>query len=229
MIENPTKKIRLPKIPKSLPKHLTRDEALELLDWTRNFPYRYKFEKTRAVAIISTFMFAGLRVGELISLRNEHVRFEDRTIFVKSGKGNKDRLIPMSSDLFLALNDYRKDRKRLDRCNPHFFVRVNRDQSIGPKAVQSLVERLRSKSGIFFFPHMLRHTFATLMLEGGADIYAISKMMGHADIKTTTIYLAATTAHLKSEIEKHALSFNSKVLRQDSYLDHASFRPLVAD
>ena len=76
----------------------------------------------------------------------------------------------------------------------------------GEKAIPRLVDKLRRASGIYFTPHMLRHTFATLMLEGGADIYAISKMMGHSDIKTTTIYLSASTEHLKGEINKHALN-----------------------
>lgn len=74
---------------------------------------------------------------------------------------------------------------------------------MGPQAVPRLVKKLRDASGIYFYPHMLRHSFATLMLEGGADIFAISKMMGHSDIKTTTIYLSATTAHLQAEIGKH--------------------------
>jgi len=80
------------------------------------------------------------------------------------------------------------------------------DKPMKYESVKRLVERLRTKSKIHFTPHMLRHTFATLMLEGGADIFAISKMLGHSDIKTTTIYLSATTAHLKSEVEKHPLS-----------------------
>ena len=71
--------------------------------------------------------------------------------------------------------------------------------------IKRLVEKLREKSGIYFYPHMLRHTFATLMLEGGCDLFALSKMMGHSDIKTTTIYLSATTAHLQEQIKKHPL------------------------
>ncbi len=69
----------------------------------------------------------------------------------------------------------------------------------------TVVKKIRQKSGIHFYPHLLRHTFATLMLEGGCNIYALSKMLGHSDIKTTTIYLAATTAHLQEQIRKHPL------------------------
>ncbi|PIR01190.1 MAG: hypothetical protein COV66_01890 [Nitrospinae bacterium CG11_big_fil_rev_8_21_14_0_20_45_15] len=61
-------------------------------------------------------------------------------------------------------------------------------------------------SGIYFYTHQLRHTFATLMLEGGCDIFSLSKMMGHSDIKTTTIYLAASAKHLQEQMEKHPLN-----------------------
>jgi site-specific recombinase XerD len=76
---------------------------------------------------------------------------------------------------------------------------------MGECVIPRLVRKLRVASGVHFSPHMLRHTFATLMLEGGADIFAISKMMGHSDIKTTTIYLSATTQHLQAEVDKHPL------------------------
>ena len=65
---------------------------------------------------------------------------------------------------------------------------------------------MRKSSGIIFSVHKLRHTFATLMLEGGCDIYSLSKMMGHSDIKTTTIYLAASAEHLRSQMTKHPLN-----------------------
>jgi len=77
---------------------------------------------------------------------------------------------------------------------------------MGKSVIGRLVQRLREKSGIYFFPHMLRHTFAVLMLEGGCNLYALSKMMGHTDIKTTTIYLSATTAYLQEQINMHSLS-----------------------
>ena len=85
-------------------------------------------------------------------------------------------------------------------------IHLKKDRRIGVKAIPRLVKKLRDASGVYFSPHMLRHTFATLMLEGGADIFAISKMMGHSDIKTTTIYLSATTAHLQAEVDKHPLA-----------------------
>ena len=203
---NPVAEIDLPKLPKKIPRHLTLEQSEHLLDWTRNFRYSYKFERLRAIAIISLFIYSGIRLQELLNLRTEDLRFDDRSVFIKSGKGDKDRLIPMGFDLYRALQAYLKDRDRLKRQNPHFFLSLSADQPMQYQSVKRLVEKLRKKSGIYFTPHMLRHTFATLMLEGGADIFAISKMMGHSDIKTTTIYLSATTGHLQTEMHKHPLS-----------------------
>ncbi len=72
--------------------------------------------------------------------------------------------------------------------------------------LKRLVGQLKKASGLSFTIHKLRHTFATLMLEGGCDIFSLSKMMGHSDIKTTTIYLSATAEHLRSQITKHPLN-----------------------
>ncbi len=90
---------------------------------------------------------------------------------------------------------------------PYFFTAMREDKKMGDKVIPRLVIKLREKSKIYFYPHMLRHTFAVLMLEGGCDLFSLSKMMGHSDIKTTTIYLSTTTAHLQEQIKKHPLDF----------------------
>jgi len=204
--ENPASDIDLPKLDQRLPEHLTKDEAFKLLEWTRNYRFATKFERVRAVVIISLMMFTGVRAQELLDLNLEDIRLDDRSVWVRSGKGKKGRLIPMSLDLACALKNYLKERDRLRRQHPRLLVAIGRDQPLRYKGLQRLVKKLRESSGIYFYCHMLRHTFATLMLEGGADIFAISKMLGHSDIKTTTIYLSATTGHLQAEIAKHPLA-----------------------
>lgn len=205
--ENPCSRIPKPKLPKSLPKHLTEDQVGKLLAWTKNFPYYCDYERTRATAIISTFIYTGIRKAELLDLKFNDVDLENKTLFVRLGKCGKDRLIPLHPSLIEILSDYLKDRKRLKKCCPHFFTSLTRDAGLGETALKRLVLKLRTKSGIHFYPHLLRHTFATLMLEGGCNLYALSKMMGHSDIKTTTIYLGASKAHLQEQIVMHPIHF----------------------
>lgn len=203
---NFVKGMRRPKLPKSIPKFLSKEEAIKLLDWAEHFPYGYKFERCRATAIIATFIFTGIRLAELHNLKMTHVDLVGRTLLVKSGKGDKDRIIPLNFTLIPFLDTYLKERKRLKKTCPHFFTSMKYDGPMGDKVVRRLVTKLRERSKIYFYPHLLRHTFATLMLEGGCDLFSLSKMMGHSDIKTTTIYLSATTGHLLEQIRKHPLT-----------------------
>lgn len=203
---NCARKIPFPKIPKLLPKHLSKEEATSLLEWTEHFKFDYKFERHRALAIIAMFIFTGIRLSELRNLKISEVDIPNRTLFVKSGKGDKDRVIPLNYKLISVLEKYLADRKRMKKCCPYFFTAMRQDSQMGDLVVKRLVIRLREKSGIYFYPHLLRHTFATLMLEGGCDLFSLSKMMRHSDIKTTTIYLSATTGHLQEQIGKHPLT-----------------------
>lgn len=205
--KNYMRELPIPKQPKNIPKYLTLEEATRLMDWTKSFPYVYKFEKYRSIAIISTFLFTGIRKAELYNLKMEDIDLQSRTLMVQNGKGAKDRVIPLTLSLIEIYEDYIKERSKLGRGCPYFFTAMRQDSMMGDNVVKRLFLKLREKSKIKFYPHLLRHTFATLMLEGGCDIFSLSKMMGHSDIKTTTIYLSATTHHLKEQIIKHPLNF----------------------
>jgi site-specific recombinase XerD len=131
---------------------------------------------------------------------------ENMTIFVRQGKGSKDRIVPMSYTLALSLKSYLGYRRKLNKSCPEFFTSLIRNQAFTDSGLRRLVDQISKASGIEFTIHKLRHTFATLMLEGGCDIYSLSKMMGHSDIKTTTIYLAASAEHLRSQMTKHPMN-----------------------
>lgn len=206
--ENYVSKIPKPKLPNRIPKHLNQDQVSKLFDWVRNYPYEYQFERKRATGIIYTFVFTGLRKTELQNLKMEDVDLETKMLFVRSGKGAKDRIVPIHPRLHEILTDYVKDRKRLRKTCPYFFTALKQDTMMGDKVVKRLFIKLRKKIGFELYPHLLRHTFATLMLEGGCNLYALSKMLGHSDIKTTTIYLGATRAHLTDQITKHPMQFH---------------------
>jgi site-specific recombinase XerD len=204
--KNPILDIEVPKREKRIPPKLTKQAALRLLEVAYNYPYEYPFLRYRNHAIFSTFIFAGLRKQELLNLKYTDIDLENLTIFVRQGKGAKDRLVPIHHTLALSLSKYLKERKRLGKTNPEFFSSLRGNIGFTENGLKKLVELLREKTSIVFSVHKLRHTFATLMLEGGCDIYSLSRMMGHSDIQTTTIYLAASAEHLRSEMAKHPLS-----------------------
>jgi site-specific recombinase XerD len=206
LTSNPVSDIEVPKLEKKLPTRLTKQDALKLLEFVYNYPYEYKFLRFRNHAIFATYLFAGLRKSELLHLRVTDVDIENLTIFVNQGKGGKDRIVPISFTLAHSLRRYIEERKRLKRICPEFFVSLNRDMGFTVNGLKHLTEDLKKASHINFGIHKLRHTFATLMLEGGCDIYSLSRMMGHSDIKTTTIYLSASAEHLRSQITKHPLN-----------------------
>lgn len=203
---NPIDGIEIPKIEKKLPVRLTKSDAMRILDLVETCPNHNYFTRQRNYALFSMFIFAGLRKQEALNLKVADVDVENMTVFVRRGKGNKDRILPMSSMLVQSLKRYLEERKRLRRTTSYFFASSFKDMRYTDNGLKRLVKQISEASGTKFSVHKLRHTFATLMLEGGCDIYSLSKMMGHSDIKTTTIYLSATPEHLRSQMTKHPLN-----------------------
>lgn len=206
MQTNPTDDMEMPKTEKKLPPKLTKQEALRLLEIVYNYPYPYTYQRYRNYAIFATFVYAGLRKSELLRLKMVDVDLANQSIYIHQGKGSKDRIVPISTTLVGILKRYLDHRARLNKTCPEFFTSLNRNMGFTETGMKRVVEFARKVSGIPFSVHKLRHTFATLMLEGGCDIFSLSKMLGHSDIKTTTIYLAASPEHLRSQMRKHPLN-----------------------
>jgi len=203
---NPAANIEKVKLEQKLPKKFSKQDAMRLLDIVYNYPYEENFQRHRNHAIFATFIFAGLRRSELINLKYCDVDLENYTIFINQGKGKKDRFIPIPGTLAQILNTYSKERKSRGITCPEFFASTVGNIGLTGHGLKHLVDLLKKASDLKFSVHKLRHTFATLMLEGGCDIYSLSKMMGHSDIKTTTIYLSASTEYLREQIMKHPLN-----------------------
>ncbi|WP_075343744.1 tyrosine-type recombinase/integrase [Tenacibaculum agarivorans] len=204
---NPVKDIPKPRLPKRLPKYIPKDDALKLIEWTYVAKFRYKFEKIRARTIIATFLFTGVRQGELLGLKMSDIRLHEKVLRVENGKGGKDRLIPLNTRLVQILQEYLHEREKREKMSIYFFTSLRFDKQMSQSVIKRLFLRLQKDVGFKVHPHLLRHTFATLMLQGNCDLYSLSNMMGHSDIKTTTIYLSLTTGHLTEKINKHPLSF----------------------
>lgn len=204
--ENPLTEIEKPRIEHKLPKTLSKDEATLILDASYHMRYQYRLERFRNRAIIGIMLLAGLRRQEVIKLKLNDVSLENRSIFINQGKWSKDRIIPINSKLYTILQEYLKERDKAGKQCLSFFVGAQMDLPIGPRCIKKLIEKIRKRTKLHFSPHTLRHAFARLMLEGGCDIYTLSKIMGHSKITTTTIYLSCSNQQMGKSIEMHSLN-----------------------
>jgi site-specific recombinase XerD len=205
--ENHVASIEKPKLEKKLPRTLSREQAQLVLDTSYHMRYRYKYESIRNRAVIAIMLFAGLRKSEVGNLMMNDICFEKRTIFINQGKGGKDRMIPMNMKLYTYLKEFTKHRDKLKYAElTYFFLSLHKPKPFGNKGINNLIKKLRDKTKLDFSAHTLRHSFATLMLEGGCDIYTLSKIMGHSKITTTTIYLYCSDHQMSKSIEMHLLN-----------------------
>ncbi len=187
-------KIMLPKLSKPLPKFLTKEEISILLE---------KPPKLRDKCIIRLLYSTGLRVSELVNLNKKDVKSD--SIHVVSGKGSKDRIVFVDSKTREMLFKYLLERK--DTKDALFLS--NHEKRISPRTIQWLIKKYSEDSGIdkIVTPHVLRHSFATHMLEGDADIVVIKELLGHSNLSTTQIYTHITDERRKKVYEKaHPLS-----------------------
>lgn len=202
MDTDPMELLEFPKKPKHLPDVLTVEEvdAIEAqIDLSLS-------EGQRNKAIIETLFSCGLRVSELCTLKMSDLYLDDGFIRVE-GKGSKQRLVPISEKAIKELRLYFIDRNKID-IKPGFedFVFISkRKKNISRIMVFHFLRELVDKAGIKkeVSPHTLRHSFATSLLEGGANLRAIQAMLGHESIGTTEIYLHTDTRRLRQEILDH--------------------------
>ena len=199
---NRISEIPRPKLDKKLPECLSEGECERIMKWTRNYPFRHKFEAVRSVAIIATFLCTGLRKSELMKLEMRDVDVDGLELIVRRGKGRKARRIPFRPSLALTMKAYLNERRRLQRKCPYFFTSLRRDDRMGESVLKRLFAKLGEACGIKFHPHLLRHTYATRMLESGLHVREVQELMGHTDIKTTAGYLAVTDTRIKQQVLK---------------------------
>ena len=193
---NVAETIDRPKKFKALPKSLTMAEVDKLLE-----PPATDDPRTlRDHAILEVMYASGLRVSELASLRLENVNFDSGFLRV-IGKGNKERIVPIGREALERLRLY-LDRVRPKLVRPHTPATLflsDRGRSLQRSRVRLIVNRCAKRAGIAksVHPHMLRHSFATHLLENGADLRVIQEMLGHADISTTQVYTHVDGQRLK--------------------------------
>ncbi|MBI4060268.1 MAG: site-specific tyrosine recombinase XerD [Elusimicrobia bacterium] len=200
MPESPAETLRTPRIPSRLPKHLTKEEAARLLA----APNTAAYEDVRDRAMLEVLYAAGLRVSELVSLRPEAANLQDGWLRVL-GKGNRERLVPVHPRALAAVRGYLAERERRFK-NPAAELFLSRaGKRLSRTQFWRRLRDLGTRAGIKqkLHPHLLRHTFATHLLQGGADLRSVQEMLGHADLATTQIYTHLDASALKAAHAKH--------------------------
>jgi tyrosine recombinase XerC len=192
---NPTDAISSPKQEKTLPRFLTEEDTVRLID----APSRETLKGLRDHAIFETLYSTGMRISELVGMTEDAVDFIGSTVKV-FGKGKKERLLPIGERALLAIRHYLEKRKVSSR---RIFLNKNK-KPITDRGVRKVMDRylltLSLKGRVS--PHTLRHSFATHLLNRGADLRSVQELLGHANLSTTQIYTHLTTEKLKSVYDK---------------------------
>lgn len=194
--KDPTVLIETPKLPRRLPKALTVKEVFALLD----SPDGTRPLGRRDRALLEFMYATGARVSETVGLDQDRVDLEERTALL-TGKGSHQRLVPVGLHAVTAITAYLPDRMKLrgERSDDGALFLSARGRRLSRQGVWMIVKRQARKAGIAedkISPHVLRHSAATHMVEGGADLRTVQEMLGHASISTTQVYTRVSPQHL---------------------------------
>ena len=189
---NPASGLRAPKSQKKLPEVLTPDALDHLLNIETNDP-----ESFRDCAILELFYGCGLRLSELTGLNLDNINWGEQ-ILVVLGKGNKQRRVPFGRKACSALKNWLQQRALIVNENePAIFVSL-KGKRISPRSVEAQLKKRAKEKGMFqrIYPHLLRHSFASHILESSGDLRAVQELLGHANLSTTQIYTHVDFQHL---------------------------------
>jgi len=211
---NPAKTVSTPKVEKTLPTALTVDEAFRLMESPQSVSVkssdRSEERGLRDRAILELLYSSGLRVSELVGLNSNQLDL-DLGIVRVMGKGRKERIVPVGMKAIEALKAYFEERGMLKEEEPVFIN--SSGGRLTARSVGRLIKKYTRHSGIFrkVSPHSLRHTFATHLLDAGADIREIQEMLGHSSLSTTQRYTHVSMGKLMEVYDKaHPRSFRNK-------------------
>jgi len=200
--QDPTQKISMPKLSKSLPKMISEEEVIKLI----KSPVVKKPLGFRDRTMLEVLYATGLRVSELVELKQTQLNLNQGFIRV-IGKGDKERLVPLGMIAKSWLKRYLKGPifEILGERNTDYLFPTRKSESISRQAFWQLIKKYSNKAGIKsnLSPHTLRHAFATHLLNHGADLRVVQMLLGHSDLSTTQIYTHVAQQRLKDIHEKH--------------------------
>lgn len=201
---NPISLIEFPKLQKKLPDILSVEEIDQLLSSID----ANKAESVRDIAIIETLYGSGLRVSELVNIELSNIDFDAQLIKIR-GKGNKERLVPMSQTSICCIKkylvEYRANVNIKPKENDILFLSKRTGKRLSRTMILIIVKNLAQRAEIkkTISPHTFRHSFATHLIEGGADLRVVQEMLGHESIMTTEIYTHLDSTYLKDTILRY--------------------------
>lgn len=219
--KNPTEAIYLRSNEKKLPRFFYEQEMEALFAATKG---ESALER-RNLALLELFYATGMRVSEVADLTIDQIDLELKIILVH-GKGNKDRYVPFGKHALNALVDY------LTNVRPELLAKTggksecvflnNRGGKITSRGITYILDRVIEKSALSskIHPHMLRHTFATQMLNNGADLRTVQELLGHSSLSTTQVYTHVTMEHLQQDYQKYFPRNNNSDLEKEEHNDN---------
>lgn len=210
--DNPVLLVRTPKQVRGLPKLLSREQVQALISTARADTTS---EGIRLHALMELIYASGMRVSELVTLTIHHIQRDPKhkkkiqPFFIVTGKGAKDRLVPLHAGAVEALSEYLEVRDYFvpaRRDSKYLFPSSGKEGHLTRQRFGQMLKALCMQAGVdpaHCSPHTLRHSFATHLLEGGADLRVIQELLGHADIATTQIYTHVADARLQKIVQKN--------------------------
>lgn len=198
--ENPIKELESPKIKKSLPRYLSLNESLRLLEAVDGI------NRERDYCIITLFLNCGLRISELTGLNLSDISEDHIRVL---GKGNKERIVYINDACAAAINGYMQKRKLLRPKEPKAMFISRNGNRVSRSAIHDMVKKTLLKASIdpaSYSSHKLRHTAATLMLQNGVDVRTLQELLGHDHLNTTQIYTHVDNSELRTAAKANPLS-----------------------
>ena len=201
IVKNPMLKIIAPKVSKRLPSYIDKSKINEILD--DNLICISDYSTAREKVIISLLYHTGMRRSELLGLKLNDLDFNNKTLKVL-GKGNKERLIPLNDGILKDLQDYLEIRENEFPNECDFVILTDKGLRAYPKLIYNIVNNILKKYNASdkASPHVLRHTFATHLTAGGAELNAVKELLGHSSLAATQVYTHNSIERLKEVYDR---------------------------